>query len=46
MLTYYTLIQLQKMHKQFAHPLEIKLYNMLKNTGLEAVDAKMLEQLE
>ena len=44
--TFYTTAQLQKLHRQFAHPSAGKLYNLLKRAGLEAVDSKTLEQLE
>ena len=44
--TFYTTAQLQKFHRQFAHPSAGTLYNLLKKAGLEAVDAKTMEQLE
>ena len=44
--TFYTAAQLEKLHRQFAHPSAGKLYNLLKRAGLEAVDAKTLERLE
>ena len=34
------------MHRQFAHPSAGKLYNLLKQAGLEAVDCSTLKQLE
>ena len=44
--TFYTTAQLQKMHRQFAHPSAGKLYSLLKQAGLEAVDCSTLKQLE
>ena len=42
---FYTTAQLQKMHRQFAHPSASKLFNLLKRAGTQAVDAKTFKQL-
>ncbi len=44
--TFYTVLQLEKLHKQFAHPFAGKLYNLLKVAGLETFDAEMFRHLE
>ena len=43
---FYTMAQLGKLHKQFAHPSAIKLFNLLKSAGTRAVTSKTLEKLE
>ena len=37
---FYTTAQLQKLHRQFAHPSAEKLYNLIKRAGIEAVNSK------
>ena len=44
--TFYTVKQLEKLHRQFAHPSAEKLYNLLKTAGLKAVDASTHKLLE
>ena len=43
---FYTTKQLRKLHPQFAHPLPVKLYYLLKKAELEVVDSNTLHQLE
>ena len=43
---FYTVAQQRKLHKQFAHPSETKLYNHLKTAGTKDVAPKTLEKLE
>ena len=40
--TFYTTQQLRKLHRQFAHPSTVKLYNLLKRAGLEAFDSNTI----
>ena len=42
---FYTTTQLEKMHRQFAHPSASKLFNLLKRAGTEAVDAKTFKRI-
>ena len=42
---FYTTGQLEKMHRQFAHPSANKLFNLLKRAGTQAVDAKTFKQI-
>ncbi len=44
--TFYTSVQLHKLHRQFAHPSAEKLYNLLQRAGLEAVTPETLERLK
>lgn len=44
--TFYTRMQLHKLHHQFGHPSAVKLHNLLKLSGLQAVDASTLALLE
>ena len=43
---FYTMTQLQKLHKKFAHPSATKLYDLLKAAGTKALTPKTLEKLE
>ena len=38
--SFYTMAQLRKLHKQFAHPSAVKLYDLLKAAGLKAITPK------
>ena len=40
---FYSTVQLEKMHRQFAHPSASKLFNLLKRAGTQAVDAQDLQ---
>ena len=37
---------MRKLHKQFAHPSAVKLYDLLKASGINAVTPRTLEKLE
>jgi len=43
---FYTVKELEKLHRQFAHPSVEKLYNLLKTAGLDAVDSSTHQILE
>ena len=43
---FYTMAQLQKLHKKFAQPSATKLYDLLKSAGTKAVATKTPEKIE
>ena len=43
---FYTIVQLRKIHKLFAHPSATKLYDQLTTAGTKAIAPKTLEKLE
>ena len=45
MSTFYSTQQVRKLHRQFAHPSSVKLYNLLRKAGLEAVTSNTPHQL-